>query len=104
MANTLTKVTTFYGRGREFYILYDPEGRNICGEQKHYWGIESNLFGEDGHLTREINGCDGHLSATVADCVESVRQTIEIDYLIETTGMDAREACIAYVKKKMGIA
>ena len=96
MTQTFKKVTTVYSRGREFYVIYDSEGKDICGMQKHYWGIESNLFGEDGHLTREINGCEGHLSMTVSECVESIRQTIEIDYIQQTTGCTVMEAIEAF--------
>lgn len=103
MKNTGMKlVTTVISRGREFYILYDYEGKNICGDQKHYWGIESNLFGEDGHLVREINGCEGHLSKTVSECVESIRQTIEIDYIVESKGCTVMEAIEIFFTEKLG--
>lgn len=104
MKNTFKKVTTVYSRGREFYVLYDSEGKNILGEQKHYWGIESNLFGEDGHLTREINGCEGHLSFTVNECVNSILQTIEIDYIAKTTGCTMMEAIEIYFEQQMAKA
>ena len=101
MAQTFKKVTTVTSRGREFYVIYDSEGKNICGDQKHYWGIESNLFGEDGHLTREINGCEGHLSMTVSECVNSIMQTIEIDYIKESTGCDIMEAIETYFARQI---
>lgn len=101
MKNTFKVITTVISRGREFYVIYDSEGKNICGEQKHYWGIESNLFGEDGHLTREINGCEGHLSLTVNQCVESILQTIEINYIKESKGCDIMEAIEIYFTQKI---
>lgn len=104
MKNTLKKITTVISRGREFYVVYHSEGFNICGEQKHYLGIESNLFGEDGHLTREINGCEGHLSATVSDCVKSIMDTIEIEHIIETRGCDAMEAIEIFFEQQMAKA
>lgn len=101
MKNTFKVITKVISRGREFYVIYDSEGKNICGEQKHYWGIESNLFGEDGHLTREINGCEGHLSLTVDQCVESILQTIEINYIKESKGCDIMEAIEIYFAQKI---
>lgn len=103
MKNTLSRVTTVYSRGRKFYICYDAEGKTVCGEKKHYWGIDSKLFGEDGHLTKEINGCAGHLSSTVSECVEQVRQTIEIDYIRETRGCTAMEAIEIFWEQEFGI-
>lgn len=101
MAQTFKKITTVASRGREFYVIYDSEGMNICGEQRHYWGIESNLFGEDGRLVREINAAEGHLSMTVKECVNSILQAIEIDYIRESTGCDIMEAIKTYFAQQI---
>lgn len=104
MKNTFKKITTVNSRGREFYILYDEKGVTVCGDQKHYWGIESNLFGTDGHLTREINGCEGHLSGSVNECLNSILQTIEIDYIKTTRGCNMMEAIEIYFEEQMAEA
>ena len=97
---TFTKVTTVYSRGREFYIMRDSEDHIICGENKKYWGVDKALF-KDGKLTKEVNGCSGHLSATVAECVEAVLTTIEIEYIASSTGCTMMEAIEAYYMGKI---
>lgn len=96
MAKEIKKITTVYARGREFYIIHDSEGKDICGTIKHYWGIESNNFDADGRLIKEINGIHGHLSESVAECVDKVMATIEIGYIQQTTGCTAMEAIEKY--------
>ena len=98
---TLTKVTTVYSRGREFYILRDSEAHMICGVNKKYWGVDKALFDENGKLTKQLNGCSGHLSATVAECVEAVLTTIEIEHIAKTTGCTMMEAIEAYYMSKI---
>ena len=95
MKNTMKKITTFICRGREFYIL-ESEPKMICGKPNKYWGIETKYFDETGHLTQEINGCAGHLSETVKDCIQKVKDTIEVDYIVETTGCTPMEAIEKY--------
>lgn len=95
MKNTMKKITTFIYRGREFYIL-ESEPKMICGKPNKYWGIESKYFDETGHLTQEINGCAGHLSETVKECLTKVKDTIEVDYIEETTGCTKMEAIEKY--------
>lgn len=89
-----TKITTFIYRGREFYIL-KTDAVNICGVDKRFWGIESKYF-ENGKLTIEVNGIAGNLSATVAECIDSVKTGIEIDYIAETEKISKMEAIERY--------
>ena len=96
------KITTVYARGREFFVIYDKEGKDICGEMKHYWGIESTNFNSEGRLVKEVNGCNGHLSGTVAECVDKVLTTIEIKYIQDSTGCTAMEAIEQYYGLALG--
>ena len=94
--NTIKKITTVEARGRKFFIIFDTEGKDICGTEKHYWGIESTNFDKDGRLVREIDGIHGNLSETVDERVKQVLATIEIAYVKETTGCTALEAVERY--------
>ena len=89
-----TRIPTFVYRGREFYIL-KTEPVDICGVKKCFWGIESKYI-ENGKLTIEINGIAGNLSATIAECIDSVKTGIEIDYIAETEKISKMEAIERY--------
>ena len=90
----VTRITTFIYRGREFYIL-KADAVMICGVAKRFWGIESKYF-ENGKLTIEVNGIAGNLSATVAECIESIKVGIDIDYIAETENCSKMEAIERY--------
>lgn len=90
------QMTTVLARGRKFFVIYDSEGKDICGTVKHYWGVEDKNFDENGRLVKEINGINGHLSETVAECVKQIMATIEIAYIRESTGCTALEAVEKY--------
>lgn len=102
--NTLKRLTTYYVGGREFYIVIGKSA-TVCGVEKKIWGIETKYFDEDGHLTQEINGCLGHLSATVPECIENITKDVELDAFIEEfkkeTGKTDMDALEAYYIQKM---
>lgn len=96
------QITTVYARGRKFYVIYDAEGKDICGVMKHYWGVEATNFNDEGRLVNEVNGWNGHLSETVEECVEQIRTTVEIQYIRETTGCTPMEAVERFYEARIG--
>lgn len=77
------KVTTVHVYGYTYIILKDEQG---------YWGIDSKLFDSDGILRKRVNGMQGNLSKTLADCVEQCRISAKIEALIRDEGFDRMEA------------
>ena len=104
MANRdLVKVTSYIIHNHEWVIVRSDAGFMNDPEDRHYAGIRREWI-TDGKLNRELNGLDMKVSHTVQEVIDRITDCEELDYIIETTGMDATEACMAYFKKKMGIA
>lgn len=104
MKNTaLERVTTYIIHNHEWVIVYCEAGFKNDTEDRHYAGIRREWI-TDGKLNRELNGIQMCVSHTVKEVIDRITDCEELDYLIETTGMDATEACLVMFKKKMGIA
>ena len=95
MTNDKMKViTTYYTRGREFYIIRGKKA-TVCGVEKEIWGIETNHFDEEGRLTREVNGIEGHLAENVAECIHNIETDVEMAEILrecEKSGKPIMEA------------
>ncbi len=99
----LVKVTTYIIYDHEWVIVRSETGFQNDTENRHYAGIRREWI-TDGRINRELNGIQMCVSNTVEEVINHITDIEELDYLIETTGMDATEACLVMFKKKMGIA
>lgn len=99
----LRQVTTYIIRNHEYVIVYADHFNNDTQNRFHYAAIRREWI-TDGRINRELNGIQMMVGETVQEVIGRITDSEEIDYIIETTGMDATEACLAYFKKKMGIA
>ena len=102
-ATDLVKVTSYIIYNHEWVIVRCEAGFKNDTENRHYAGIRREWI-TDGKLNRELNGLDMKVSHTAQEVIERITDCEELDHLIETTGMDATEACLVMLKKKMGIA
>lgn len=77
----MTKVTELHTYGKRFIIAHDEHG---------YWGIGEE-FTDGGKFTRRINGLQGHLSPTIADCIKACQCDAHMEALMQDgmTMMDA---------------
>lgn len=102
-ATDLVKVTTFIIHNHEWVIIRCEAGFENDPEDRHYAGLRREWI-TDGKLNREVNGIQMKVSYTINEVIEKITDEEEVDYLEETTKMTREEACIAYFKKKFGIA
>lgn len=77
-----TIINTYTVRERNFTIVFDNE---------YYLAIEDCYIDENGRLNQKLNGLTAHASETLDACLESVREQVEIAYLMEN-GMTKAEA------------
>ena len=103
MKNELKVVTTFIIRGHEWLIVHNSETFEGDTEDRHYTGIKREWI-TDHKLNRKLNGVEAKLSKTVAEVIDRITDAEEIDYLIESEGLDTTEACLVYFRKKYNLA
>ena len=99
MTNTLTIVTTFIIRNHEWAIVYNEKAFEGDTQDRHYTGIRREWI-TDKKLNRKLNGIEANLSNTIEEVIERITDIEEIDYMVDTIGMDRMEATIAYFTKK----
>ena len=99
----LKKVTTYIIRNSEWVIVYADHFNGDTKNKFHYAGIRREWI-TDGKINRELNGLQMMVGETAQEVIDRITDSEEINYIIETTGMDTTEACLAYFKKKMNIA
>lgn len=75
-------ITTFLARERKFYIIHF---------KGYYCAIEDKYLDENMQLTQTLNGLQMHAMKELPQCIESVRQAVEIDYLM-SEGMSFNDA------------
>lgn len=68
----LTRVTTYYTRGKSFEICKDNDGK--------YWGIPSEAV-INGILQKQFNGITGHRSNTIQEVMDSIEGSLDMEEL-----------------------
>ena len=56
----------------------------ICKDDNGYWGINTEMLDENGCLKQQINGIQGNLSETLADCISQCRAEAKVKHLVGT--------------------
>ena len=103
MKNTdLVKVTSYIIHDHEWVIVRCEAGFKNDPMDRHYAGIRREWI-TDGKINRELNGIQMCVSYSVEEVIGRITDAEEIDYIIETTGMDNTEACLEYFKRKMNL-
>ena len=84
-------LTTLRVREETFKIVKHNSG--------FYCAINEKYIGEDGYLTKALNGLEMNVAKTIQDCVQNTRRSVEVDYL-KSQGMTLeqaiRTACAMY--------
>lgn len=79
-------------RGREFNIVKNENG---------YWGLDVNLFDENGKLVKRVNGLEGHLNKNVEAVKSSLKMMLDIEYH-KSLGLSINEAILAVMEEAKG--
>lgn len=75
-------ITTLLARDRKFYIIHF---------KGYYCAIEDKYLDEDMKLTQQLNGLQMHAMKDMPQCIKSVQDAVEIDYLM-SLGMSFEDA------------
>jgi len=90
-------LTTLLVRDRKFYITtWEWELPQMLGTQKRYIAIEDKYLDENMCLTRTLNGFQMHAEEKIEDCIQAVRQSVEVDWRMKEYG-ESLERALAIV-------
>lgn len=79
-----TIIETFSARNRHFTIVKDEQG--------FYNAIEDKYIDKDGKLTKTLYGYQTFANKDLNKCLQTTKNQIEIDYLIDEQGFSKAEA------------
>ena len=104
MENRVLKVVTkYFIRGTEYLIVTADHFNGDTQNRIKYAGIKREYI-TDGKINRVLNGFQMFASETVEEVIERITDAEEVNYLIESEGLDNMEACLVYFKKKHNLA
>lgn len=99
----LKVVTHLYVMGNEYLIVTADHFNGDTQNKFKYAGIKREYI-TDGKIDRQLNGLQMFVSETVAECIDRIKDSEELSYLIDVEGLDTMEACLALFKKKQSLA
>lgn len=99
----LKVVTHLYVRGTEYLIVTADHFNGDTLNKFKYAGIKREYV-TDGKINRQLNGLQMFVSETVAECIDRIKDSEELSYLIDVEGLDTMEACLALFNKKQSLA
>lgn len=80
-------LTTLLVRDRKFYITtWEGELPHMLGKQKRYVAIEDKYLDENMCLTQTLNGFQMHAEEKIENCIQAVRQSVEVDWRMKEYG------------------
>ena len=86
-------LTTLLVRDRKFYITtWVGELPGMTGMQKRYVAIEDKYLDENMVLTQTLNGFQMHAESKIEDCIQAVRQSVEVDWRMKEYGESLESA------------
>ena len=99
---TLNVITTFNIRGNEYFIVTAEHFNGDTANKFKYAGIKKEYV-TDGKTNRQLNGLQMYVSETIAEVIDRITDTEEVNYLVKTEGLDAVEATRKYFMQKYNL-
>lgn len=80
-------LTTLLVRDRKFYITtWEGALPGMTGLQKRYVAIEDKYLDKNMCLTQTLNGFQMHAEEKIENCIQAVRQSVEVDWRMKEYG------------------